>query len=531
MHREGQTTVVPLQDSSGKRIERSRPNFRTFCSDLSFYGTFRNNFFDYLLQCASKVDNDSPVWLTKLYLPESPPVPLYAIEAVASCCKHCQIHGWGKHNVSKSNFHVIIPADIEWNKPLNENALQDQTHLLHAVVHCNGFGHLIRINGKESGSIILRGREIMDLWNRICKSLKVRKITVLDESKKRDMDIRLLNGIALGYSWFGRWGYRFHRGSFGVTEKEYDSAVEVLSSIQLDKVISDFSECTEIKQLIRYYTDLSEEVLLTIRDVLKFMLALKAATHFTSFSRYSGQSESTGAGPRFTHRGVYALKHMNEMVYSDIKIVYNVICSEKFQSAAQVKVVQHSKYFVKEWPVKDDGDHFLRFICQVKSPWLGDFEDEPSRRLQQQSGEVVVVIPPSSTLSHLKQAAQMEIRDTYCCLEQFVVTQIGGMENMKDDEEITSGAAESSSQVVVKGDGGDWGHELTFQASSEEGTVKCKCGVEDDDGEIMIQCEKCTQWMHTYCLQIDDSQINDEQTFFCDECKGGGACITMRIVS
>lgn len=76
--------------------------------------------------------------------------------------------------MSKRKYHLIIPVDADWDKPLNEDALDDQTHLLHGLIHCNGFGHLICINGKEAGSRILCGREVMDLWDRICTSLQVR---------------------------------------------------------------------------------------------------------------------------------------------------------------------------------------------------------------------------------------------------------------------------------------------------------------------------------------------------------------------
>ncbi len=49
-----------------------------------------------------------------------------------------------------------------------------QSHLLHGVIHCNGFGHLLRINGREKGSNFASGREIMDLWDRICAMLRAR---------------------------------------------------------------------------------------------------------------------------------------------------------------------------------------------------------------------------------------------------------------------------------------------------------------------------------------------------------------------
>lgn len=69
---------------------------------------------------------------------------------------------------------MIIPIDGSWNKPLETDALDLPNHLLHGLVHGNGFGHLICINGIEGGSRYLRGREIMDLWDRICSVLCVR---------------------------------------------------------------------------------------------------------------------------------------------------------------------------------------------------------------------------------------------------------------------------------------------------------------------------------------------------------------------
>ena len=52
--------------------------------------------------------------------------------------------------------------------------LDDSSHLLHAVVHANGYGHLLRVNGREGGSRHLTGRDIMSFWDRLCKVLHVR---------------------------------------------------------------------------------------------------------------------------------------------------------------------------------------------------------------------------------------------------------------------------------------------------------------------------------------------------------------------
>lgn len=84
------------------------------------------------------------------------------------------VAGWSHHFVSKRKYHMIIPVDDEWNKPLDEGVFDLQTHLLHGLIHCNGFGHLICINGIEGGSKYLCGREVMDLWDRICTNLQAR---------------------------------------------------------------------------------------------------------------------------------------------------------------------------------------------------------------------------------------------------------------------------------------------------------------------------------------------------------------------
>lgn len=52
--------------------------------------------------------------------------------------------------------------------------LEDPTHCLHGVVHANGYGHLLRVNGREGGSKYLTGCDIMGFWDRICKMLHVR---------------------------------------------------------------------------------------------------------------------------------------------------------------------------------------------------------------------------------------------------------------------------------------------------------------------------------------------------------------------
>ncbi|XP_011038253.1 PREDICTED: PHD finger protein MALE MEIOCYTE DEATH 1 [Populus euphratica] len=266
-------------------------DFNTFCEPdcpINPRGPFRDNMRLFLQQCAEPEDykvEGMSIWCTLLVIESKNfVVPLYTIEedvkeSVRPFCDLCRCNGWSHNSVSKRKYHMIIPVDSEWSQKLEDGVCDLQTHLLHGLIHCNGFGHLLCINGREGGSKYLCGREIMDLWDRICASLRTRKITVEDVSKKRSMDLRLLYGIAYGHPWFGRWGYKFCHGSFGVTEPIYFRAIEILSTMELEKIIQDFSDTSlskSIKQIIHYYKDLSPTQLITFKDFLRFMLAIRS---------------------------------------------------------------------------------------------------------------------------------------------------------------------------------------------------------------------------------------------------------------
>lgn len=60
-----------------------------------------------------------------------------------------------------------------WEKT-SKGTAASRGHLLHGVVHLNGYGHLVSIHGFEGGSDCVSGRQIMDLWDRICSALHVR---------------------------------------------------------------------------------------------------------------------------------------------------------------------------------------------------------------------------------------------------------------------------------------------------------------------------------------------------------------------
>ena len=93
------------------------------------------------------------------------------------------------------------------------------------------------------------------------------------------MDLSLLHAVTYGYPCFGRWGYRFCHGSFGVIKQNSKWAIDILSSLELDKIITDFAytkQYRDVKQIMNSYRDLSETQLITIRDLLRFSLTLKS---------------------------------------------------------------------------------------------------------------------------------------------------------------------------------------------------------------------------------------------------------------
>ncbi|KAL3845091.1 hypothetical protein ACJIZ3_002494 [Penstemon smallii] len=265
--------------------------FHTFAEPgfpVSLNGPFRDNIRQFLQQCAQPQSYNvegMQVWCTFLvYESRGVVLPLYTVEenvqnSETPFCDYCRCVGWSHHFVSKRKYHFIIPINDEWNKPVDEGFCDLGTHLLHGLIHCNGFGHLICINGIEGGSKYICGREIMDLWDRLCTTLHARKITVEDLSKKHLTDLRLLYGVAYGSSWFSSWGYRFCLGSFGVKEHNYETAIEILSSLKLDHVIKELTltnGLTHIEQLIQHYRELSQTNVVTVRDLFKFMLSLKS---------------------------------------------------------------------------------------------------------------------------------------------------------------------------------------------------------------------------------------------------------------
>ncbi|RAL47878.1 hypothetical protein DM860_011463 [Cuscuta australis] len=242
-------------------------------------------------------------WSFQLELHRHPPshVFLFVIEEPVELspnpkCKHCQYIGWGDHLICNKKYHFVFPsrdtvaACFSFCQQLQSSgAAQDsppsnavmmmmtdelEGHTMHGVFHCNGYGHLLRINGLEGGSN-LAGHHIMDFWDRLCTALHARSVSLKDTSEKKGMELRLVYAVGYGESWFGRWGYKFSRGTYAVSHEMYETAVRTLQNIPLTLLGHHARNQHELLVILSRYQILSGHSLAMLHDAFHFMLHLK----------------------------------------------------------------------------------------------------------------------------------------------------------------------------------------------------------------------------------------------------------------
>ncbi|KAL5703975.1 hypothetical protein ACHQM5_022461 [Ranunculus cassubicifolius] len=313
------------------RVTADLNDFLTFpepCSSTQFLGPFRLNIRSFLskhgyLPPPSSLFPRLLVWQIMFRIGElsndlssiSSPEKIVTLDVIEEdvqssrsvYCDQCRVIGWSGHPVCTKRYHFIIRSDLppregyqKWctscgdllivsdfrckscNNELTDEDLQDwvriqledTTHLLHGVVHGNGYGHLLRVNGREGGSKVLSGCDIMGFWDRLCDALRVRKVSVMDVSKKYGLEYRLLHAITNGRTWYGNWGFEFGAGSFALTLDAYKKAVECLSGFPLSLFFQARESRTRLQDVITFYQALSESQLSTIRELFCFLLEL-----------------------------------------------------------------------------------------------------------------------------------------------------------------------------------------------------------------------------------------------------------------
>ena len=90
------------------------------------------------------------------------------------------------------------------------------------------------------------------------------------------MELRLLHGVAFSEPWFGRWGYKFGRGSFGVTQPMHQKAIETIQGMPLCILVHYLGNSNHhIPVILSRYQTVSDHSLVTLGDLFRFMLELK----------------------------------------------------------------------------------------------------------------------------------------------------------------------------------------------------------------------------------------------------------------
>uniref|UniRef100_A0A7N0TE47 Zinc finger PHD-type domain-containing protein n=1 Tax=Kalanchoe fedtschenkoi TaxID=63787 RepID=A0A7N0TE47_KALFE len=240
-------------------------------------------------------------------------------------CDHCRVVGWSGHPVCSKRYHFIIKTSNSGNGDMEEEyqkpcmscgnflhlddegcqscggmvdpeehekwankLLEDSNFLLHGMIHSNGYGHLLTLDGREGGSKSVSGSDMMSFWDRLCGALSVRKVSLMDVSNKYGMEYRLLHTISEGRTWYGNWGYEFGIGCYGTTKEAYCHAFETLSTTPLSEFFFQRKKTqSRLQAVIQFYQSLSGSRLATFRDLFSLLLRLIRETSAATNAKHS----------------------------------------------------------------------------------------------------------------------------------------------------------------------------------------------------------------------------------------------------
>jgi PHD-finger len=65
----------------------------------------------------------------------------------------------------------------------------------------------------------------------------------------------------------------------------------------------------------------------------------------------------------------------------------------------------------------------------------------------------------------------------------------------------------------------------TIASLFKEWTIRCICDINEEEGE-MVQCDGCGSWLHTKCLCISNTELN-ESLYYCPWCEHALSAITV----
>lgn len=88
------------------------------------------------------------------------------------------------------------------------------------------------------------------------------------------MELRLVHGLAYGEPWFGRWGYKFEHGSYGITRQMYHRSLEALRALPISLLHPYLGY--DRTSIAAKYQAASARALLNLGDLFRCMIELRA---------------------------------------------------------------------------------------------------------------------------------------------------------------------------------------------------------------------------------------------------------------
>jgi len=347
----------------------------------SYVGPFRTNLLEFLEQFATLQSRRSRnrLWTVPLSFSDSSSklsnLELYVfeqrmiLEHDVVICDNCRVAGWNSHPVSNFTYHFIVPGKkLEHLNSrtsealLHTTLLENQSHLLHGSLHGNGFGHLLRVNGYEGGSMVLSGRQMMEIWTNLCTLLKARVVTVEDVSHKCGLPYRLLHAIAHKTTWYGKWGYSFCRGPFNISETKWKNAVNRLHNFPLSTFKSELKRHNvQFISSLPQYEEAAKRKLKTVGDLMGQLLH-KANVKLMSSKGKKGSSSkmAQGAKPKFKQALVTNMEAANIKI-DDFKFPACRWSDNRLKLAAYVvlNTLSANSSWMSRQDVRDSARHYI----------------------------------------------------------------------------------------------------------------------------------------------------------------------------
>ena len=230
---------------------------------------------------------------------------------------------------------------------------------------------------------------------------------------------------------------------------------------------------------------------------------------------------------------------------NDLKLLYNALVHhlEKVQSnsrasilpwAKDVRLLLDTKQFEKNYygeadvPMSREPQttlrSMLRLLVTVKlddgvATQRGSAAASESRMHKVAIPCEVLVVPASSTLKQLKEEISKAMKEIYAIFEDFDVTQIiSGIRSHSISDHAKLRDLKVDKFIVAKGKGISTNTMYYHVGGLEDWIVDCICGTKDDDGERMVECDRCGRWVHTRCYGVPDSAPVPDN-FVCVKCR------------